>query len=259
MDIHSQQQLLVLFAVEALGGEATKREALDYLEAQGVLRLTPDLMVWLESRKEIKWRNKLAYGRQESVQNGLLSAETKDRWVITAEGRRALDKMAEEACSASIDLVWLSHRGLEAMADRAGIMNSTDTEEQLWRHVELLRQRVLPPPIGQPIPNKGLNSRGSYQRRPVVVAWVLQEADGKCELCAEGAPFTSKKGRPYLEVHHVRMLANGGSDGIRNAVALCPNCHRRLHIRGGAHVPRARYHAVPRNRRGAGRRTCIAI
>ena len=32
-------------------------------------------------------------------------------------------------------------------------------------------------------------------------------------------------GKPYLEVHHIIQLAKGGPDTIKNAVALCPNCH----------------------------------
>jgi 5-methylcytosine-specific restriction enzyme A len=43
------------------------------------------------------------------------------------------------------------------------------------------------------------------------------------------APFEMAEGIPYLEVHHVKPLAIGGSDTIMNAVALCPNCHRRAH------------------------------
>lgn len=34
---------------------------------------------------------------------------------------------------------------------------------------------------------------------------------------------------PTLEVHHLRRLADGGSDTVANAVALCPNCHREIH------------------------------
>ncbi|HHZ90859.1 TPA: HNH endonuclease [Candidatus Poribacteria bacterium] len=29
----------------------------------------------------------------------------------------------------------------------------------------------------------------------------------------------------YLEIHHLRQLAAGGSDTIQNAVVVCPNCH----------------------------------
>lgn len=35
---------------------------------------------------------------------------------------------------------------------------------------------------------------------------------------------------PYLETHHIVWLARGGEDTIFNTVALCPNCHKRMHI-----------------------------
>ena len=38
-----------------------------------------------------------------------------------------------------------------------------------------------------------------------------------------------KKGDPYLETHHIEWLSKGGEDTIDNTVALCPNCHRRMH------------------------------
>lgn len=58
---------------------------------------------------------------------------------------------------------------------------------------------------------------------------MLRQAAGKCECCQKTAPFVSASGDPYLEVHHVLQLADGGSDTISNAVVLCPNCHRELH------------------------------
>ena len=39
-----------------------------------------------------------------------------------------------------------------------------------------------------------------------------------------------KNGRPYLESHHVITLAENGPDAIYNTVAICPNCHRRIHM-----------------------------
>ena len=36
-------------------------------------------------------------------------------------------------------------------------------------------------------------------------------------------------GTHYLEVHHIDQLAKGGADTVENAVALCPNCHRKMH------------------------------
>jgi 5-methylcytosine-specific restriction protein A len=68
-----------------------------------------------------------------------------------------------------------------------------------------------------------------YARLPAVKAWVLQEAKGICELCQKPGPFLLPNGEKYLEVHHVKRLADGGPDTVENAVAVCPNCHRLLH------------------------------
>lgn len=59
---------------------------------------------------------------------------------------------------------------------------------------------------------------------------VRERAMGNCEYCLQPAPFKTTEGEPYLEVHHLLPLAAGGTDAIRNVVALCPNCHRRFHL-----------------------------
>ncbi|ASK18475.1 HNH endonuclease [Halomonas sp. N3-2A] len=70
----------------------------------------------------------------------------------------------------------------------------------------------------------------AYVRDPKVVAQVLREAKGICFDCENKGPFISKvTGQPYLEVHHVQMLKDGGPDTPENVVALCPNCHRARH------------------------------
>jgi len=64
-----------------------------------------------------------------------------------------------------------------------------------------------------------------------VVAEVLHRAKGKCGICKKQAPFRRHNtGTPYLEVHHRVQLALGGEDTIENAIAACPNCHRRAHF-----------------------------
>ncbi|MFM0239877.1 HNH endonuclease [Paraburkholderia phytofirmans] len=68
-----------------------------------------------------------------------------------------------------------------------------------------------------------------FRRNPDVIAEVLLRADGVCEGCGKSAPFQRSDGRPYLEVHHPRRLADGGDDCVENAMALCPNCHRERH------------------------------
>ncbi|MFW2567865.1 HNH endonuclease [Aliarcobacter butzleri] len=68
-----------------------------------------------------------------------------------------------------------------------------------------------------------------YQRSPYIVEYVLRRANGICELCEQKAPFCKPNGEAYLEVHHIIQLAKGGPDTISNTVALCPNCHRKMH------------------------------
>jgi 5-methylcytosine-specific restriction protein A len=68
-----------------------------------------------------------------------------------------------------------------------------------------------------------------YQRSKAVQIYVKRRAEGTCEGCGNDAPFVTPQGRPYLEAHHVRRVSDGGPDHPRWVIALCPNCHRRIH------------------------------
>jgi len=96
------------------------------------------------------------------------------------------------------------------------------------RAAKIERQPIKDEPKGIERPEQTQSSGKSYVRDPEVRAWVRQQANGRCEGCGGLAPF-EKDGRPFLEVHHVKHLAQEGSDRPSNAVALCPNCHRRCH------------------------------
>lgn len=67
-----------------------------------------------------------------------------------------------------------------------------------------------------------------YKRNPAVREYVKKLANGVCQLCKQDAPF-KVDGLPYLHVHHIEYLADGGEDTIKNSIALCPNCHERIH------------------------------
>ena len=95
-------------------------------------------------------------------------------------------------------------------------------------------KKKLPQPPGSHKPKATTATVTQYQRDSSVKAWVLQQANGVCECCSQQAPFAGSDGLPYLEVHHVRKLAEKGSDTTKNAVAVCPNCHREFHYGGQA-------------------------
>ncbi|MDK2951996.1 MAG: 5-methylcytosine-specific restriction enzyme [Kosmotogales bacterium] len=82
--------------------------------------------------------------------------------------------------------------------------------------------------------NNGTSSRQVetkvFIRNPYVSEYVKKKANGICQLCGEKAPFKTKDNVPYLETHHIIWLSEGGPDTIDNVVALCPNCHRKMHV-----------------------------
>lgn len=74
----------------------------------------------------------------------------------------------------------------------------------------------------------GITAR--FIRDKSIVEKRLSLAQGVCELCKR---YTDDKdvSLPYsLEVHHIIPLSGGGQDHLQNTAALCPNCHRRIHL-----------------------------
>ncbi|WP_371751494.1 HNH endonuclease [Snodgrassella alvi] len=69
-----------------------------------------------------------------------------------------------------------------------------------------------------------------YRRSMELAEYVKRQAKGHCDLCEQAAPFTNKEQQPYLECHHIIWLSQNGADTLDNIVALCPNCHRKMHI-----------------------------
>ena len=105
------------------------------------------------------------------------------------------------------------------------VMNQPHIHTSLldWSN-EILQQHSNQFPV-----RKILRLRTEWIRNPYVKAYTLKRAAGYCELCNQNAPFQLADGQPYLEVHHIIPLQEDGPDIIENCVALCPNCHRKIH------------------------------
>lgn len=91
-----------------------------------------------------------------------------------------------------------------------------------------LRTRALAAASTGPVGATG-SVRTVYQRSRDVREYVLARAKGHCEGCAAPAPFQRGDGSPYLEPHHTLRVSDGGPDHPKHVIALCPNCHRRVH------------------------------
>jgi len=116
---------------------------------------------------------------------------------------------------------------LRAQSDETAIFEELLKDARHLTKEEL--QNLLPAPGFKP-PQRIVTTT-TYLRNPYVVTFALQRANGFCEKCHEGAPFISKStGQPYLEVHHIQPLSKGGTDDVNNTWAVCPNCHRELHL-----------------------------
>lgn len=107
----------------------------------------------------------------------------------------------------------------------------TANETELDSRVRsLLKKGLVGTPKGRKHPEKQYSNQAAYEQDPLVKAWVLQHAEGTCELCGGPGPFLDKSGLRFLETHHVIPMADGGEDTTLNTVALCPNCHRQCHL-----------------------------
>ena len=92
--------------------------------------------------------------------------------------------------------------------------------------IEELKKRVKFSPR---VPGNRDVKTKTYERSSIVSELAKRRAGGRCQLCLMEAPFKTKDGLPYLETHHIVWLSNEGEDTPENTVALCPNCHRKMH------------------------------
>lgn len=102
--------------------------------------------------------------------------------------------------------------------------SSQKSEETLRRIAEKKSQNP-----NKKKPTKRTASSAVYDRDQDISAYVKIRAHGYCDLCGNKAPFEDE-GQPYLESHHIVWLARGGEDVPANMAALCPNCHRKMHV-----------------------------
>ena len=131
---------------------------------------------------------------------------------------------APDRTGAERDAIVFELRALDAV-----IVSVEEGSNQPGLTLEDLRQFALAAATqGSQAPSQ--SRRSVYQRSEDVRAYILARANGNCEGCRSPAPFLRTDGTPYLEPHHLRRLSDGGPDHPAHVIALCPNCHRRVHV-----------------------------
>lgn len=85
----------------------------------------------------------------------------------------------------------------------------------------------------------GDNSQ-SVKKNPRIAKLALANSEYKCAINADHQTFTTNKGVPYMEGHHLIPCTytnakhfwekiNRNIDCLNNIICLCPTCHRKIH------------------------------
>lgn len=178
------------------------------------------------------WKATVSDGAVRKMLSSIALKGADDLFIALQSVQRHIDYFAELG-RISAGLIALLSEFRAHLAGSANILVGRDdfeflVERAIAEKQESRRKRLALAPTK---PQFTVRLIREFTRNPDVIAEVLVRAKGICELCLKPAPFMrSRTGQPYLEVHHKVRLADGGDDTVENAVAVCPNCHRREHF-----------------------------
>ena len=180
--------------------------------------------------------NALFYKTKQTVDNYYKSRTDKSHVVIPEEEKEYIDIYLSNRPSK----VKIIHLGIwqyddidwndEKQTNEENIRNYIQSTE---RKVQLFDDNTIKTRAKKASKKKlavyNINTK-TFIRDPYVAEYVKRKANGICQLCGNPAPFKDSNNKPYLESHHIVWLSKGGEDTIENTVALCPNCHRKMHV-----------------------------
>ncbi len=148
---------------------------------------------------------------------------TRERYYFTAEAFK-------EIISGSIVKTDISEITAVSTTDNIIIPETEDEQSKQAAILPVDQLRAIAKEHETIVPFRREITTNQYKRDPYIAELAKREANGICQLCGMNAPFITSEGKPYLETHHIKWLSEGGADTIENTVAVCPNCHKRLHI-----------------------------
>lgn len=116
--------------------------------------------------------------------------------------------------------------------EEAGFQDEVDNQK-INKVIEDNLPREIPPKT-----NTG-NKNGQNKRDPERAKSAILLNDYKCEFNLSHETFINRKGKPYMEAHHLVPMSaqktfSYSLDVTVNIVSLCPNCHRAIHLGNSA-------------------------
>lgn len=215
-----EKRFVVLASIVDLGGTATKKAVLDNIDKNQYMSFSTDDLRMKTNRKELHWRNDLAYVRKGLADAGYIDDSTYDQWKITDSGLRYLETLSDILLDAEED----GYQKLTSSAiQRAAQAASTNTTEYKSRKQEFDEDEIAPP-------NENKEARvRRIKRYKKIVDDLKAKYQGCCQVEGCGFTFEKKNGGYYAEGHHLIPLARGGTQNKQNVVILCANHHRMFH------------------------------
>ncbi|WP_276302724.1 HNH endonuclease [Halorussus lipolyticus] len=137
------------------------------------------------------------------------------------------DEAIEESIRDSDDKSDIEPRNKECDGDKSS--SNSELIGSKNRELVELRKKAESAASDDPVRDTSELVGSRYVRAPAIKQYAKTRADGICEYCDDSAPFLTDDGDPYLEVHHVDELGEGGVDHPDTVVALCPTCHKQIH------------------------------
>ena len=119
MTIEEERRFLLLLSSYALGNHVTKAQVLDKIDDSGWIVLSDDDLKMKHNRKELVWRNNLAFVRKHLALAGLYQSELRDDWTITEKGVNALVSLFQQAQVTPCSII--THK---AISDAKAILSS---------------------------------------------------------------------------------------------------------------------------------------
>lgn len=118
-------------------------------------------------------------------------------------------------------------------------IRSLSSEEDFQQEAQKSKEIELPSgPVARPEIKTKSAASTNWPRSPRVAKIALENASYTCEYDKTHTTFISKaSGKQYVEVHHLVPMEkqhdfNVSLDVPENIIALCPNCHRKIHLSG---------------------------
>ena len=219
MTSEQERRLLVLSAIEQLGGCASKEKVLDEIESAGWIKLSEYDLKSRHSRNELNWRSDLSFVRDHLRSEGHLG-NSWNRWEFTESGRKHL-RMLADAASRQKEFVHIRREAVPSLLAVAARMQLSDDGAL----------------SGETVGTEGSKTQRwttTYERDKTLRNAAVALHGVVCMGC--GFYFAVRYGflgHGFIEVHHLKPISTTeGPEQVNvttDLIVLCSNCHSVIH------------------------------